>query len=87
MEVVLLHILQAEYIEEYMIQVVFNDGTSGVADFKEKVFNDRREIVQSLKDIALFKSFTVKAHTVTWRNGLDFAPEFIKSLIPADATA
>lgn len=70
-----------------MIQVTFNDGTGGIANFMDKIFQDKREIVQSLKDVALFKSFTVKAHTIIWRNGLDFAPEFIKSLIPANATS
>ncbi len=76
----MLHILQAEYLKEYMIQVTFNDGTGGVANFMDKIFQDKREIVQSLKDVALFKSFTVKAHTISWANGLDFAPEFVKSL-------
>lgn len=84
---ILLHILQAEYLKEYMIQVTFNDGTGGVANFMDKIFQDKREIVQSLKDVALFKSFTVKAHTITWPNGLDFAPEFIKSLISTSASS
>ena len=53
----------------------------------DKIFQDKREIVQSLKDVALFKSFTVKVHTITWPNGLDFAPEFIKSLISTSASS
>ena len=53
----------------------------------DKIFQDKREIVQSLKDVALFKSFTVKAHTITWPNGLDFAPKCIKPLILTRATA
>lgn len=61
----MLHVLQAKHIEEYMIQVTFNDGTGGVANVMDKIFQDKREIVQSLKDVALFKSFTVKAHTIT----------------------
>ena len=67
--------------------MTFNDGTGGVANFMDKIFQDKREIVQSLKDVALFKSFTVKAHTITWPNGLDFAPKCIKPLILTRATA
>lgn len=78
---VMLHIVRAEHLQEYMIQVTFNDGIVGVADFKEKIIQDNRPIVQSLQDITLFKDFTIKAHTITWANGLDFAPELIKSLI------
>ena len=77
----MLHIVQAEYLKEYMIRVTFSDGTVGVADFREKVLQDNRQIVRSLQDRALFKDFTIKAHTIVWANGLDFAPELIKSLI------
>ncbi|SHJ35396.1 DUF2442 domain-containing protein [Fibrobacter sp. UWP2] len=37
-------------------------------------------IVQQLADINTFKDFTLQAHTITWSNGVDFAPEYIKSL-------
>lgn len=53
----------------------------------DKIFQNKWEIVQSLKDAALFKGFTVKAHTIIWPNGLDCAPEFIKPLILTRATA
>jgi len=39
-----------------------------------------RPIVQQLADINTFKDFTLQAHTIRWPNGVDFAPEFIKSL-------
>ena len=42
--------------------------------------SDHRPIVQQLADINTFKDFTLQAHTITWSNGVDFAPEFIKSL-------
>ena len=32
------------------------------------------------KDLKKFKDFTVEAFTIVWSNGLDLAPEFIKSL-------
>ena len=39
------------------------------------------DIVRQLADIETFKDFTVQALSITWSNGVDFAPEFIKSLM------
>ncbi|MBR2092400.1 MAG: DUF2442 domain-containing protein [Fibrobacter sp.] len=47
---------------------------------KCSVKNDHRPIVQQLSNLDLFKDFKVQAHTIVWSNGVDFAPEFIKSL-------
>ena len=48
---------------------------------KRSVKNDHRPIVQQLSNLDLFKDFKVQARTIVWSNGVDFAPEFIKSLI------
>ena len=53
---------------------------TGVVDFESVVKNDHRPIVQQLSNLDLFKDFKVQAHTIVWSNGVDFAPEFIKSL-------
>ena len=76
----------AEYAGDYKIKVKFNDSTSGIADFKQKVSTDHRPIIRELQDIELFKNFWIEADTITWRNGVDFAPEFIKSLIKKGKT-
>lgn len=77
----ILCVTSAEYAGDYKIKVKFNDSTSGIADFKQKVSTDHRPIIRELQDIELFKNFWIEADTITWRNGVDFAPEFIKSLI------
>lgn len=77
----MLHIEKAEYFSDYKIRVFFNDGVIGIADFEETINNDSLVIIQQLKDKNLFKDFNVKLHTIVWANGLDFAPEFIKSCI------
>ena len=74
----MLHVESAEYQSDYKIIVTFNDGSSHLVDLKQTVFNDSRAIVSDLKDLALFKDFSIKNHTISWANGLDFAPEFIK---------
>jgi hypothetical protein len=77
----LIHVVSAEYAGDYKIKVKFNDSTSGIADFKQKVSTDHRPIIRELQDIELFKNFWIEADTITWSNGVDFAPEFIKSLV------
>ena len=77
----MLHIEKAEYCSDYKIKVFFNDGFVGIADFENTIKNDSLFIIQQLKDMNLFKDFNVSLHTIVWSNGLDFAPEFIKSCV------
>lgn len=83
----MLHVTEAKYIGDYKISVSFNDGCRFIADFEKVVKSDHRAIVQQLADINTFKDFSLQAHTITWSNGVDFAPEFIKSLqkVPENA--
>ena len=74
----MLHVESAKYYGEYKMTVSFNDGTSHLVDFEKTVFNDSRAIVSALKDLAVFKDFSIQNHIISWANGLDFAPEFIK---------
>ena len=76
----ILHVVSAEYAGDYKIKVKFNDSTSGIADFKETIYTDHLDIIRELKDLKKFRDFTVEAFTIVWGNGLDLAPEFIKSL-------
>ena len=65
----MLHLIDAKYIGDYKISVEFNDGCRFVADFESVIKSDHRPIVQQLADINTFKDF------------VDFAPEFIKGLV------
>lgn len=77
--IVMLHVESAKYFSDYKLEVTFNDGSSHLVDFEKTIFNDSRVIVSSLRDLAVFKDFSIQNHTVSWANGLDFAPEFIKN--------
>ena len=83
----MLHVTEAKYSGDYKISVAFNDGCRIIADFEKVVKSDHRAIVQQLANINTFKDFSLQAHTITWSNGVDFAPEFIKSLqkVPENA--
>ena len=75
----MLHVESAEYQSDYKIIVTFNDGSSHLVDFENTISNDSRAIVSALKDLTVFKDFSIQHHTIAWANGLDFAPEFIKA--------
>ncbi|MCI5224393.1 MAG: DUF2442 domain-containing protein [Candidatus Electrothrix sp. AR4] len=68
------HVEQAKYINGYKIWLSFNDGSEGEIDLSSELYG---EIFEPLKDISLFKSFTLEGHTLSWSNGADFAPEFL----------
>ena len=72
------HVEQAKYINDYKIWLSFNDGTEGEVDLASELYG---EIFEPLKDISFFKSFTLEGHTLSWSNGADFAPEFLRNQI------
>ena len=76
----MLHIERADYVADYKIKVNFNDGFSSVVDFEETLQQDSRPIVRKLLDLEQFQNFTISANTILWAVGVDFAPEFVRSL-------
>ena len=70
-------VTKAELKKEYNIFIEFNDGTSGIIDFKDKLTNDHRQIMKDLLDIDIFKTVKVDLDTLCWDNGADFAPEYL----------
>jgi hypothetical protein len=56
----------------------FNDGAEGEIDLSSELDG---EIFEPLKDVSFFKSFTLDGHTLSWKNGADFAPEFLREQI------
>jgi hypothetical protein len=73
----LAYVIKAELCEDYRIYIEFNDGLSGIIDFKNKITTDRREIIRELVDKNKFKKIRVERHTLCWENGVDFAPEYL----------
>jgi len=69
-------VIDANYVDNYILHIRFSDGSEGEIDFEEELDG---EIFKPLKDISYFKKFIVnqELHTVIWPNGADFAPEFL----------
>ncbi len=71
-----LHIKNAKYVEDYKVEVLFNNGQKGIADLKNTL---KGPMFEPLKNKAVFAAFTVdkELETIVWPNGADLAPEYI----------
>jgi len=76
----LLHVIEAKYLNEYKIWVSFNNGKSGIIDLKDDLTG---EVFEPLKDIEQFKRISVHPlmETIVWENGADLAPEYLLDLL------
>ena len=72
----LLHITSAKHIENYKVEISFNNGKQGIADLKTAL---KGPVFEPLKHKDKFAEFVVDAEfgTLVWSNGADLAPEFI----------
>jgi hypothetical protein len=77
-------VLEASYVRDYIIHLRFSDGSEGDVNLEKEL---EGEIFEPLKDVAYFQRFTVhpELHTLTWPNGADFAPEFLRDLLKIPA--
>ena len=72
------HVTEAKYLSDYSVWLAFNDGAKGVIDLSSELHG---EIFEPLKDQSFFKLFKLEGHTLSWENGADFAPEFLREHI------
>ncbi len=69
-----LHVVDAEYDKNYTLKLKFNNGAEGIVDLATELYG---EVFEPLKNIELFRDFTLTARTIEWPNGADFAPEYL----------
>ncbi len=71
-----IHVREAKYLHDYVIQIRFNDGAIGEVDLRDELTG---EMFEPLKDLSKFKSFHVDPdiETIVWDNEADLAPEFL----------
>jgi hypothetical protein len=74
---------EAEYRRDYCIWLKFADGVEGEVDLEAELWG---EVFEPLKDKALFVEFSLNEElgTIVWRNGADFAPEFLYQKLRPD---
>ena len=80
-------VVKAELKGAYTVYVEFNDGVSGVINFKEELENDHLEIFRELLDLKLFNTVRLDCDTLCWDNEADFAPEYLYELVATQKQA
>jgi hypothetical protein len=72
----ILHVVQARYLHDYVLWLRFNDGSEGQVDLKDELWG---EMFEPLRDLTQFRRLRVdpEMQTVAWENGADLAPEFL----------
>ncbi|HEV55904.1 MAG TPA: DUF2442 domain-containing protein [Phycisphaerales bacterium] len=72
-------VVKAEYVGEYKINLIFDDGRSGVVDFA--AFIDQGGVFERLRRIDRFKDFRIDEElgVLTWDDQVDIAPEVLYS--------
>lgn len=78
----ILHIIEANYINDFKVKVLFNDGLEKVIDLKNYINSKKHPFFQSLKQVEEFKKFRVYK-TLIWDSGADIAPEYLHDKIEA----
>jgi len=73
------NVTEAHYLEEYKLQLHFEDGWGGIADLSS--YPDPTNVFKAFLDLVYFKDFKIEYGTLIWGNGeVDIAPETLYSL-------
>ena len=77
----MLHVVKAIYLQRFQIELTFSDGFVGIADLEGRLTGP---IFAPLNDLNAFQQFELEGHTLSWKSGADFAPEYLRELASAN---
>ena len=82
----ILHVTDVRPLPGYQLWLRFDDGAEGYADLSGELWGP---VFEPLKAPELFATARVDdvLRTVTWANGADFAPEFLRGLLVGEKAA
>ena len=72
-----LHVTDGKYVENYVLELSFNNGAIKKINLENEL---EGEIFEPLENKTFFKDFFISHNTIEWKNGADFAPEFLYEL-------
>jgi hypothetical protein len=77
-------VIEARHLGGYVIWLRFRDDTAGEIDLERELHG---AVFEPLRDLSLFGQFQIhpEFHTLTWPNGADFAPEFLRDNVRVTA--
>lgn len=77
------HVVEAKHLGGHRIWLRFDDGVAGELDLMPELTG---EVFAPLREAANFARFRIdEGHTLSWPNGADFAPEFLRDLVERSA--
>jgi DUF971 family protein len=71
----MIKILEARYIGDYRIELVFSDDQSGIFDVNAYLSTRQGLLLESLRDEAYLRRFFIDAGALCWPNGLELSPD------------
>ena len=71
-------VIEAEYLHDYCIHVVFSNGKEGNVDLGPFI---GKGVFEPLTNEIYFKRLFVDGWTISWPNGADIAPETLYELV------
>jgi len=76
----LLHVTEMRHVRDHVLWLRFNDGAEGTVDLAGELDG---QVFEPLKDVAFFSRAYIdpEFHVVSWPNGADLAPEFLRDLL------
>ena len=81
-------IIEAEYLENYKLKIVFENGMNGIVDLSE--YPKKGGVFNKFKDVNFFKNFSISRElgTIVWGDEIDIAPETLyekcEQTVPSD---
>ena len=80
----MISVKKARYIADYLIDIEFSDGASGVIDLRETV--SRYQGAAEIRALEKFADFHLDEWpTLVWPCGFDLAPEYLYELLTGAA--
>jgi hypothetical protein len=67
---------KVEYIEEYKLKLIFNDGCIKIVNLENMIKNTKNMFVPLL-DLNYFKKVKCDGITICWPNGVDLCPDVL----------
>jgi hypothetical protein len=79
-------IRHAEYVSDYRVRLVFEDGSVRIADLASHLDG---EVFEPLKAVERFKTLRVEPDldTIVWDNGADMSPDFLYEISAESSSA
>lgn len=70
----ILKIVDAQYVRDYILRLVFSNGVVKLVDFWPLA---QKGICVKLQEMAYFRNFKLDPFSVDWSNEIGFAPEYL----------